>query len=80
MAKKTKKVYLPKWQRWAFIPLLTVIWLFLGYLEFFSATQEKVGVVGFILFTLIFLGLGIMLWLMSSGRLPAYIIEEEEEQ
>ncbi|MBI2845195.1 MAG: hypothetical protein HYX86_01480 [Chloroflexi bacterium] len=80
MAKKTRKVFLPKWQRWAIIPLLSIIWLFLAYLEFFSATEEKVGTVGFILLTLLFLGMGIMFWLMSEGKLPAYIIEEEEDR
>jgi hypothetical protein len=29
--------------------------------------------------TLIFLGLVVMMWLMTGGKLPAYVIKEEDE-
>jgi len=75
--KTTKKIFLPKWQRLYVVPLLLMIWLFVTYLEFFDqANQEKLGLIGYIFFSLIFLISGIMTWLMTSGKLPSYIIEE----
>ena len=75
--KTTKKIFLPKWQRLYVVPLLLMIWLFITYLEFFGPeNQEKLGLVGYIFFSAIFLISGVMTWLMTSGKLPAYIIEE----
>jgi len=75
--KTTKKIFLPKWQRYYVVPLLLIIWLFITYLEFFGPeNQDKLGLVGYIFFSAIFLISGLMTWLMTSGKLPAYIIEE----
>ena len=75
-----KKVFLPKWQRWFIAPFFIGIWLFITYMEFFNQNNtEKMGLVGYIFMTALFLGLAIMMWLMTSGKLPAYIIEETEE-
>jgi Na+-driven multidrug efflux pump len=80
MPKKTKKVFVPPWYKWVMIPMMVGIWLFITYLEFFSTNNEdELGLVGYLFFTVLFLGLSIMFWLMASGRLPAYIIEEEVE-
>ena len=76
-----KKVFLPKWQRWFLMPLFGGIWGLITYLEFFgSDNEEKMGWVGYWLFSGIFLGLVVMMWLMTSGRLPAYVIEEDRKQ
>lgn len=78
MAKVTKKVFLPKWQRFFVFPLLIIIWLFITYLEFFGPdSSEKMGLIGYIFFSLIFFVSGVMTFLMTSGKLPSYIIEEE---
>lgn len=37
------------------------------------------GTVGLPLLTILFLGIAGMLWLMTSGKLPAYTMEEEVE-
>jgi hypothetical protein len=76
--KKTKKIYLPKWQRWFMVPFFVGMWIFLTYVEFFNVENaEKMGVVGYIFMTALLLGLAVMMWLMTSGKLPAYIIEEK---
>ncbi len=50
-------------------------------MEFFSAENtDKMGLVGYIFISVLFLGLAVMMWLMTSGKLPAYIIEEEKEE
>ncbi|MCC6711249.1 MAG: hypothetical protein IT416_02760 [Candidatus Pacebacteria bacterium] len=72
-----KKIFLPKWQRYYVVPLLLIIWLFVTYLEFFGPeNQDKLGLVGYLFFSAIFLISGLMTCLMTSGKLPAYIIEE----
>ncbi|HEY4526653.1 MAG TPA: hypothetical protein VJK53_02295 [Candidatus Paceibacterota bacterium] len=79
--KKTKKIFLPKWQRWFLIPLLALIWGFVTYLNFFGPVEsrEELGTVGYVVMSAILLGVGVMMWLLSSGKLPAYIIEEDDE-
>ena len=71
-----KKVFIPKWQRWLFVPLFVVIWLLITYLEFFSEAAGELGIVGYLLLTTLFLGLGTAFWLMTGGKLPAYYIED----
>ncbi|MFW6210061.1 MAG: hypothetical protein ACOC4E_01065 [Patescibacteria group bacterium] len=75
--KRTKKIYLPKWQRYFVVPFFIGIWLFMGYQEFFSPNAGEMGVVGFAFMSFIFLGVASMIWLMTSGKLPAYTMEEE---
>lgn len=80
MAKKTKQVYLPKWQRWFMIPVFVGIWVLITYNEFFNPNvDDELGWVGYLLLSGIFLGLAVMMWLMTSGKLPAYVMKEEDE-
>lgn len=76
-----RKVYLPKWQRWYLVPLFVGLWLFITYMEFFSEnTEEQLGTVGYIFMSALFLGIGSMMWVMTSGKLPAYIIDDGEDE
>jgi hypothetical protein len=75
-----KKVYLPRWQRWYIFPLFGGLWVFFTYLEFFSDIEDKMGLVGHLFMSAFFLGLGLVFYLMTSGRLPAYIIKDENEK
>ncbi len=78
--KKVKKVYLPKWQRFFVVPLIFGIWIFITYMEFFNpGNAEKMGLVGYLIMSGVFAGAGVVVWLMTSGKLPSYIIKEEEE-
>jgi hypothetical protein len=50
-------------------------------MEFFNQNNpEKMGLVGYIFMSIFFLGLTIMMWLMTGGKLPAYIIKETKEK
>ena len=81
MKKVTKKIFLPKWQRWYIVPMMLSIWGFLTYMEFFNSNNlEKMGMVGYGFMTVLFLGITIMTWMMTSGKLPAYIIEETADR
>ena len=75
-----KKVYLPKWQRWILFPIFGGMWLFFTWMEFFSDSPEKIGLVGYLFFSAFFFGLGLMFYLMTSGKLPAYIIKDEGDK
>jgi hypothetical protein len=79
MKKKIKKIYLPKWQRYFIVPFFVLVWLIVLYQEFFSAEAGQLGSVGFVLMTIVFLGVALMIWFMTTGKLPAYIMEEEVE-
>lgn len=60
--------------------MMVGFWVFITYMEFFNDTnQEKLGTVGYLFMTILFLGLSIMFWLMASGKLPAYIIKEDTD-
>lgn len=79
--KITKKVFLPKWQKKAMVPLLVAIWVFTTYEEFFGEKAKgDLGITGYIIMTVVLLGVGTMVWFMASGKLPAYIIEEEQKE
>lgn len=78
---KKMKVYLPSWVRWVVLAALTLIWSTVTYMTFGRPEgREDLGVVGWLLFTVVALLIGVMIWLMASGRLPAYIIEVEDDE
>jgi len=75
---KNKLVFLPKWFSYVMIPLMVALWGFVTYLEFFSPRNKgELGDLGFVMVSLIFVILIIMFYLMTSGRLPAYVIRDE---
>lgn len=61
------------------MPMFALLWVLITYVEFFSPEQGELGLFGYIVMSLVFLGVATMMWLMSGGKLPAYIIEEDEE-
>jgi hypothetical protein len=70
------KAYLPKWQRWLILPMLGLAWLAATYAAFFTEEgRGELGIVGWLLITAVMALAGTLLWLMTSGRLPAYFIE-----
>ena len=78
--KKVKKIFLPKWIRWFIVPVYVGIWALITYSEFFNSTSKgELGLFGYIIMSAIFIGVGVMIWLMSGGKLPAYIMVEEDE-
>lgn len=77
---KRMKAYLPKWILWIMIPMLLVIWGFMTYSAFGTASgRDELGLVGWLLMTLVFALIAAMFWLMASRKLPAYILELEDD-
>jgi hypothetical protein len=77
MGTRVKKVFLPSWQRRLVIPVFGGIWVLITYIEFFSDSAERMGLIGYLIISAFFLGMGIVAWLMASGKLPSAIIKEE---
>lgn len=78
MAKKMK-AFLPRWVLWILLPMLTLIWGINTYAAFATPSgREELGMVGWLGVTLVLVLVGVMVWLMASGRLPAYVIEIED--
>lgn len=77
---KRMKAYLPRWTLAVIVPILMLVWGLVTYLTFGAESPtEQLSVAGWAVMTVIVLLVGLMLWLMSSGRLPAYIVEVEDE-
>lgn len=75
------KVYLPPYMRWVVAALLAIVWGLITYQTFFTDQgRQEIGVVGWALISALLLGVGGLIWAMASGRLPAYIIEEEDDR
>ena len=76
---KRMKVYLPRWVLWVILPILFLVWGLVTYLSFGTASgRQEMGTTGWLILTAVIALVGVMLWLMGSQRLPAYIIEVED--
>jgi hypothetical protein len=77
--KKRAKLFLPRWVLWVMLPVLVLVWGIVTYTAFATTSgRDELGAIGWLLVSLVLLAVGVMLWLMGSGRLPAYILEIEE--
>jgi hypothetical protein len=74
------KVFIPRWTLLVIGPILLVVWGVVTWLALMTEDgRQELGIVGWIGLTLVLLLVGGMLWLMT-GRLPAYVIEIEDEE
>lgn len=70
------EAYLPRWVLKFVLPLLGLVWITLTFTRFFTESgREEIRLVEWLGATAILVFVGVMLWLMGSGRLPAYVIE-----
>ena len=78
---KVKKVFLPKWVFWFTLVMMLIMLLFFNISYFTNAqNQAELGTIGWLALNLVFIIGLVMVYLMSYGKLPAYIIKEEEEE
>ena len=78
---KKMKAYLPPWILRVMLPFIVLMWGFITYSAFGTPSgRDELGLVGWIVITLVLALVGTMLWLMSTGRLPAYIVEIEDTE
>lgn len=75
----TKKLYLPPWILWVFLPILILVWGMATFSTFGRPLgQEPLGMLEWGLVSLFILAMGVVVWLMGTGHLPAYIMVEED--
>ncbi len=76
---KRMKAYLPRWILAVVLPIILLVWGLVTYLTFGATSpSEQLSVGGWAVMTVILVLVGVMLWLMASGRLPAYIVEVDD--
>lgn len=77
---KRMKAYLPPWTLRVLLPVLAAVWGVITYVAFGTPQgRSDFGLIGWIGMSIVILLVGVMIWLMASGRLPAYILEIEED-
>lgn len=76
---RTVKVFLPRWIRWLILPVLLLIWGVITYATFVEAGPERMGFVPWLAVTVILIVIGVMLWLMTAGRLPVYVVHINDD-
>jgi hypothetical protein len=77
---KKMKVYLPGWTLWIVMPILALVWGVMTYVTFGTPQgRAEPGVLGWLVLTVILGLVGVMVYLMASGRLPAYIIDMDDD-
>lgn len=79
--KKLRKVYLPRWLSWFGLVFLVPMWLWITYQTFLAPPGRGSGLdlVGWCVVTIVMAAIAVMLYLMGSRKLPAYLIEMDEE-
>ena len=75
------KVYLPPYMRWVVMGFLAIAWGVITYQTFGTEQgRQEIGVLAWALISVLLLGVGGLIWAMAAGKLPAYIIEEEDDR
>ena len=77
----TKKIYLPKWTAWFTLVLILPIW---GWITcdalYVPGGNSELGFAGWLVVSFVLLAAVVMAFLMAYRKLPAYIIEQEEQE
>lgn len=70
------KAFLPTWILWIALPGLVLMWAIVTFSTFRpGAPRTRYAILRWVGATALFTLVGIMLWLMASGRLPAFLVE-----
>ena len=76
-----RKVYLPEWMTWLGLAFLAPTWLWITYRVFFTpGGRADLGVGGWMVATVMMAVLATVLVLMGRRKLPAYLLEVEEDR
>lgn len=74
-----RKVYLPKWMTWFGLAMVLPMWGWMTYLAFFTPDDgDDLGLVGWLVVTVVLGVVAGVLYLMGQRKLPAYLIDLEE--
>lgn len=76
---RVRRVFLPRWIPWFMMLFLLPTWIWITYRVFFTPEgRADLGVAGWLIMTAIILVGGVVVFLMGYGKLPAYVIRDEE--
>lgn len=77
----TKKLFLPPWVLWVILPILVLVWGMVTFSTFgVPVGREPLALPEWGLVSLSILAVAVMVWLMGTGRLPAYIMEDADDE
>lgn len=77
---KERRVYLPKWIAWMVTVIMIPAWGWLTYSTFGDqGVRQPLSLGEWVVVSIVILGSVVMVFLMSYGKLPAYIIREEDQ-
>lgn len=77
---RIRKVYLPKWMSWFGVIFVLPTWIWVSYRVLATDRgAEDLGFGGWAIMTVVMLGVTVVLFLMGYRKLPAYVIEEDDE-
>lgn len=71
------KAFLPGWVAWVIVPVVVLAW---GLMSWRYHETDEVALVEYLLVTAILAAVCVMIVLMAAGKLPAYVIEDEEDE
>lgn len=79
---KEKKLYAPRWVGWFITLIIGPIWVWLtySYICDVASARAELGLIGYIMMSFVFLVAITVCWLMALGKLPAYVIRENENE
>ncbi|MFQ5742423.1 MAG: hypothetical protein ACE5HV_02410 [Acidobacteriota bacterium] len=79
--RKLLRVYLPRWTGWFVTVLLVPVWLLVTWAAFFSPDpDDRLPLPAYLLVCGIFGVILVVVWLLASRRVPAYLIEMEVDE
>ena len=76
---RLRKVYLPAWTTWLGVVMMAAMWLWITYQAHFTGEGSEVGLDAWIVTTVLLALMTVVLVLMGRRKLPAYLLELEEE-
>ena len=80
MVRRRAKVFLPRWFRLVMTPFFILIWAVMTWGIWFSGEPREADEVwAWWLGTIALLFAAVLIWAVSSGKLPAYEIEFDDD-
>lgn len=77
---RVRKVFLPRWVPWFMTLFFVPTWAWITYRVFFTGEgRADPGLGGWVIMTAIMLLGCVVVFLMGYRKLPAYVIQEEDE-
>ena len=78
---KFRKVYLPKWMTWFALAMIVPMWGWITYQSLFVGSGASgAGLAGWVAASVVLITFAVVMVLMGMRKLPAYLLEVEEDE